>query len=259
MKFCTNCGSPVQEGEIHVCSQETVPAPVPTVVSSNPSASSSPRAALDKVDKSQLLGLLKNPLSALQLRGEADLIYGLIGLAASLIGFLAWAWSLKRNLIHSLYSAMGITQSWGSAYSEASEQFAVIKPMLITGLASLVFLMVGAILFGRWLGQNKASWKESLTPLGAVQLVSGAGFLVSALMLFVSLKFGLTLFIVVMLATLLLTAYTALQFFRIPQHRVVQFMALFVLLQVVAVLLAMDFSANQAVGDFKDSFMDGLL
>ena len=256
MKFCTNCGSPIQEGEVHVCSQEaasTVPAPSAQPIRTVPAP---PRPDLSSVDKSRLTELLKNPLSALQLRGETDMAYGLIGLAASILGFMAWAWSFKRNIIHTLYGMMGIGQSWESAYSEANEQFAVLKPMFMTGLASLVFLLVGAILFGKWLGQHKTSWKEGVTVLGAVQLVSGAGFLVSALMLFVSLKIGLVLFAVVLLATLALTAYASLQFFRVPQHRVLHFMLLFVLLQVVAVLLAMDFSANQAVGDFKDSFLN---
>lgn len=266
MKFCTNCGSPIREGEAHVCAQTAPQAHTentsselirPIQAAPNPTLRAA-QAELSKVEKTRLMELLKNPLSALQLRGETDLIYGLMGLAASLIGYMIWAWSFKRNIIHTLYGIMGISQSWDSAYAEANEQFAVLKPMFITGLASLAFLIIGAILFGRWLGQSKASWKEGLTALGGVQLVSCAGFLISALMLFVSLKIGMVLFIVVALSTMALTAYSAIQFFRISPNRVMQFIALFVLLQVVAVLLAMDFSATQALGEFKDSFLNEL-
>ncbi|NGZ75277.1 hypothetical protein [Saccharibacillus alkalitolerans] len=284
MSFCTNCGSPITEGQTHVCQASVPSVPASQQASSQASPQDSQQAPqqasqpsgfaggepnarnygelvkgeLSKFEKGTLLELLKNPLSALQLRGESDLRYGLIGLAASLIGYMLWAWSLKRNVIHTVFelSGGGSRSEWREGYKYASDQFAILSPMFVLGLVSLIALTAGAILLGGGLGTHKVSWKESLAKIGAVQLSVGAGFLVSALMLFVSLRFGFVVLTVVVLSALALTLFAAAQLFRVSQARILPLVGLFMLLVVAVTAITFNLQLQAAFEKTAAQFMN---
>ncbi|WP_172195872.1 hypothetical protein [Saccharibacillus qingshengii] len=287
MLFCTNCGNPIKEGETHVCpaapasstglpsSSSPSPAPNP-IPSSEPIPAHTPpssagstakdygtlvKGELSKFEKGTLLGLLKNPMSALQLRGETDLRYGLMGLAASLIGYMLWAWSFKRNLLHTLFemSGGGSSSEWRDGYSEISKQFAILSPLFVIGLVSLIALIVGALGLGSWLGTNKISGKEALAKLGSVQLAIGAGFLACALMMFVSLRLGLLLLIVALLSAWALTLLASVQLFRVSSERMLPMVALFALVMVAAIAITFNLQVQAGIENLLGSTLGDFL
>ncbi|WP_172254027.1 hypothetical protein [Saccharibacillus deserti] len=281
MSFCTKCGSPIQEGETHICQPPASSPPPPTSAplydSQQPQTGQQQpyapgdagtkdygtlvKGELSKFEKGTLLGLLKNPMSALHMHGESDLRYGLMGLAASLIGFMLWAWSFKRNLVHTMFELMGggSPSEWRDAYSEAGEQFNIISPLFVVGLVSLAALIGGAILLGSWLGTHKVSGKESLTKLGSVQLAAGAGFIACALMMFVSMRLGLLLLAVVMLSALALTMFASAQLFRVSAERILPFVALFTLLMLAAIAITFNLQVQAGIENMLGSTLGDFL
>ncbi|GGO06509.1 hypothetical protein [Saccharibacillus kuerlensis] len=273
MAFCTNCGRPLTEGENHVCEvqtpvqpslqpsvQNSVPSPMFEHQSGQPAYSSNTgsntkdygtlvKGELAKFEKGTLLGLLKNPFSALHLRGESDLRYGLIGLLASLIGYMMLAWSFKRNALYTVFelSGGGSRSDWRKGYAEFSDQFDVLSPIFVMGLVSLIALTAGAILLGNGMGTYRTSWKEGLAKIGSAQLVVGAGFLICALLMFVSLRLGFIALLIVLLTALALTLFVSAQLFHVAQARLLSFIALFTALMVAVIAITFNLQVQAGI------------
>lgn len=239
MSFCTKCGTQLQPNEIHTCvsSEQSV------VTSASSTATPSPilttaRDHLANVDKHKILNLLKNPMSALQLKAETDFMYGILGLVVSLLGFVLWAWSFKHQLIKLMILGFGsLISDEKESYREASEYLPIVNHMLLLGFVSLIVLVGITFLLGNKMGLHKLHWKDSIVQLGGLQLISGVGFIVAALMMFVLIKLSFLLLFTTLLATLALTFVAGIEMFRIRRDRIALFIGLIVLIQVCAILV----------------------
>lgn len=239
MSFCTKCGTQLQPNEIHTC----VSSEQPVVTSASSTATPSPilttaRDHLANVDKHKILNLLKNPMSALQLKAETDFMYGILGLVVSLLGFVLWAWSFKHQLIKLMILGFGsLISDEKESYREASEYLPIVNHMLLLGFVSLIVLVGITFLLGNKMGLHKLHWKDSIVQLGGLQLISGVGFIVAALMMFVLIKLSFLLLFTTLLATLALTFVAGIEMFRIRRDRIALFIGLIVLIQVCAILV----------------------
>lgn len=239
MSFCTKCGTQLQPNEIHTC----VSSEQPVVTSASSTATPSPilttaRGHLANVDKHKILNLLKNPMSALQLKAETDFMYGILGLVVSLLGFVLWAWSFKHQLIKLMILGFGsLISDEKESYREASEYLPIVNHMLLLGFVSLIVLVGITFLLGNKMGLHKLHWKDSIVQLGGLQLISGVGFIVAALMMFVLIKLSFLLLFTTLLATLALTFVAGIEMFRIRRDRIALFIGLIVLIQVCAILV----------------------
>jgi len=239
MSFCTQCGQQLQPNEIHTCVSPEQPA----VNASSSPATPSPilttaRGHLANVDKHKILNLIKNPMSALQLKAETDLLYGILGLVVSLLGFVLWAWSFKHQLIKIVLEGFGsLLSDDNESYREASEYLPIVNHMLLLGFISLIVLVGITFVLGNKMGLHKLHWKDSILQLGGLQLISGVGFIVAALMMFISIKVSFVLLFTVLLATLALTLIAGMEMFRIQRDRIALFVGLTVLIQVCAILV----------------------
>lgn len=239
MSFCTKCGTQLQPNEIHTC----VSSEQPVVTSASSTATPSPilttaRGHLANVDKHKILNLLKNPMSALQLKAETDFMYGILGLVVSLLGFVLWAWSFKHQLIKLMILGFGsLISDEKESYREASEYLPIVNHMLLLGFVSLIVLVGITFLLGNKMGLHKLHWKDSIVQLGGLQLISGVGFIVAALMMFVLIKLSFLLLFTTLLATLALTLVAGIEMFRIRRDRIALFIGLIVLIQVCAILV----------------------
>lgn len=248
MAYCTKCGTQLHENEIHTCMAEqstagaaTASAPIMTTA----------KEQLARVDRHKILNLLKNPMSALHLRGDSDLLYGVLGIIASLVGFILWSWSFKHQLIKAMIAQFGgLMRDDSEAYSDASEYLPIVNHMLVLGLVSLIVMLVAVFLLGSKLGTQRIGWKDSLVKIGGLQWIVGAALIVAALVMFVSVKASLVLLLTTVIASLMLTLYAGIEIFRIYRERAVWFIAAAVLIQVVAVLVVFN--------SFGTELMDGL-
>ncbi|WP_046225776.1 hypothetical protein [Paenibacillus dauci] len=253
MAFCTKCGTQLQENEIHTCmasqsSPEPVSASAPLVMTA--------REQLARVDRHKILNLLKNPMSALHLKGDSDWLYGLLGIIASLIGFVLWSWSFKHQLIKAMISQFGglmrdDSKAYSNAYSNASEYMPIVNHMFVLGLVSLIVMLAAVFLLGSKLGTQRTDWKNSLVQLGGLQLVAGAVLIVAALVMFVSVKASFVLLLTTTIAALALTLYAGIELFRINRERAVWFIAVAVLIQVIAELIVFNSFGTELMDAFK--------
>lgn len=252
MSFCTKCGQQLQPNEIHTCVSPEQPSVNATLSSSTPSTPSpiltTARDHLANVDKHKILNLMKNPMSALQLRSESDLLYGVLGLVVSLLGFVLWAWSFKHQLIKLMILGFGsLINDEKESYREASEYLPIVNHMLLLGLISLIVLVGITLLLGNKMGLHKLHWKDSMVQLGGLQLISGIGFIVAALMMFISIKLSFVLLFTTLLATLALTLVAGIEMFRIHRDRIALFIGLVVLIQVCAILVVFNSFGSELI------------
>ncbi|MDO3412595.1 hypothetical protein QWJ34_22710 [Saccharibacillus sp. CPCC 101409] len=209
----------------------------------------SAKAGLAQIDTAKLVGLLRNPLSALKLQGDKDLPLGVIGIAASLLGFVLWAWSFKHRVIGAIYGGfedLGL----GDFGSSMSAELPIVGPLLLTGLVSLAVLLAASYLIGVRRGEQKLDWREGLTRLGGLQLFTGALFLVGALAMFASPSLSFFLLSATLLLSLSLTLHASISAFRIAEERAFLFMLPVVAIQVCAVLIMLNAFSNQLGGAF---------
>ncbi|WP_037284563.1 hypothetical protein [Saccharibacillus sacchari] len=320
MAFCTNCGTEIQTGEIHVCPLDpkesrtsdehiggvslekhsaegpreeaalpfhathaasptpAMPAPLPMVaqpVTEGPSGQAGqpgqpgqPGAAAatasrfaeaakgewNKLDTGKLLGLLKNPLSALRLRGDSDLMLGIFGIVSPILGFLIWAWALKRSIVNSVAGGLSdigfFGDDLGALSGTLSSRMTIVGPLFAASIVSVIVLLAAAYVLGNWRGQEKQSSRDGMVRLGGVQLFAGAVFLISALLVFISPSLSMLLLTGTMLLAFVYTQYAAIRMFRIPEERVSLFLALTVAIQLIAMAIIL--------GSFSSQLADGL-
>ncbi|WP_458120187.1 hypothetical protein [Paenibacillus sp. Z6-24] len=252
MAFCTKCGTQLHENEIHTCMAEQPPTGAAAPATAAPMITTA-REQLARVDRHKILNLLKRPMSALQLRGDSDLLYGLLGIIASLVGFVLWSWSFKHQLIKALVVQFGgRLNDYEESYSSASEYLPIVNHMLVLGLVSLIVMLAAVFLLGSKLGSQRHGWKDSLVKLGGLQWITGAALILSALVIFVSVKFSFVLLLTTVIATLVLTLYAGIEMFRIHRDRAVWFIGAVVLIQVVAVLLVFNSFGAEMVDELKE-------
>lgn len=198
MAYCTQCGNPITEGESHDCTAQELAATA-TVAQKGEFVIGS-----YTLNNGVLLKLLKNPYSSLQLDPTKDILYGVLGMVVSVLGFFLWALALQKGLVDAISSALGGLDFFGVG-STIKKKVSIAPNALLIGLVSMIGLLaiLGAV--GNWLGTRKAGIKEIVTYLGAMQLTFGVGYIVAAILLFVSIKFSLFLLMIGLLTTLLST------------------------------------------------------
>ncbi|CAI6044637.1 hypothetical protein [Cohnella sp. JJ-181] len=158
-----------------------------------------------------LLALLRNPSAALALRGAEDLPIGLIGAAASVVGFYVWVLAVQNRVEHGL--SFFSTLFMGGLFSAA-----LAFKLLLLGLLSLLCVTASLSAVGNRLGRRKRSWIEIVTHQGGSQLMFGAGYLVSSVVAFLSVKLSLALTGGLLLLSLLLLVIHALELHEVERR-----------------------------------------
>jgi len=149
-----------------------------------PAAAAGPASPLAAVDGQKLLALLRNPSAAQKLQPQTEWIYGAIGAAAGVIGFVLWNWLF----LEAVKAKLGLFQAFGSLFITGVLGIASPGKFLLLGLFSIALLIGSLTLVGNWQGARKRDWREAVAHLGGTQLAFGAGWLVSGLLAFVSLQ-----------------------------------------------------------------------
>lgn len=233
MSYCNNCGKPLEEDQLHVCEANAEEAAF------RETAAAQPVAAKEgfRPDKSILLGLLKDPLSAQRLQPATDLYYGFIGLAAAVCGFFLWGLALQWKL------EAGLAYLFGFLGGEFGGGIGVAYYVLRLGLVSIVALIGALWLVGKWKGTRQPDWREIVTCLGSMQLLWGASFAAAAILTLVSLRLSFTVLLVALLSAFVLALLAAADLFGFRKEQrfvaVVANAAVYVLLTAVlgAILL----------------------
>ncbi|GAB2699004.1 hypothetical protein ACFQWB_00335 [Paenibacillus thermoaerophilus] len=206
MAYCTQCGQALTEGAAHDCPNGQVAA----------AAALPQKAGGVSVDPARLVKLLKEPYSALNGSPERDLWHGVIGLAASAIGFFLWAWAIQSKVMNAIAEAMGGLLFFGRVGDLLEDSLNIAPRLFVLGLLSVVILLGVLTALGNWKGRRKRAPAEVLSALGSLQLIGGAGFLAGAVFALINVPLSLLIVGVSLLVSLLMTVSAAKQWFEIP-------------------------------------------
>jgi|GEM_PF-3437265 len=161
-------------------------------------------AAGAQIDVQRIWELVKNPLSSLKLDGNRDFIYGLLGIAASLIGFMFFTLIIGRSLPFIGWLGLGGT---------------LFGKMLLLAIISNTALHASIWLIGLWQGKQKLGIKPLITHIGALQYGAGAAFIVAGLLYWVSFNLCMIVLLVALLALFTLSIIASLELYNVAKER----------------------------------------
>ncbi|MGC6590498.1 hypothetical protein ACPV3A_37005 [Paenibacillus sp. Dod16] len=225
MAFCTHCGNELTDGVAHQCVDDTAANPKKYTAaatepeqergaSSSSGASAAKAASTIQVDGQVLLKLLKNPMSALNMRGDqTGLIYGLIGMASSIIGFWLFGLGIKQVF----YSGLGMVSALLSNFGMGSRA-------LLLGLFSTIILLGSFWFTGNMITKQKLDLKEFIAKIGSFQLPFGAALIVSGLISFMSLKLAFLILVFALMTGLAANSAAIIELYRIGSNQWIKFL-----------------------------------
>ncbi|MEO3946510.1 hypothetical protein [Gorillibacterium sp. CAU 1737] len=234
MAFCSDCGLPVQDGETHEC--QVLPVKV------QPAATGGGQATGIALDKHTLLNLLLNPRAGLSLDSTKEALYGWIGIGGSIIGFFLWGLVLKLKLI------WAFKDSFGGLFGNPAKEVPVASNLLVLGILSLATFLVLLWILGNWKGTKKLSFLDAIVKLGGMQLLSGAGFAVAALVGLVWLPGSYLIVSICLLSTLLFTITASLKLFGVDDRDYLPVLGGFSVAYVLVMLIASKLLLNGLTG-----------
>lgn len=165
------------------------------------------------VDIQLIIKLLKNPFEALKLDEKRDILYGLIGIGASLVGYivlvLMFSNYLKGIFLNPLAALTGVGAGMGP----------FIGKMILLGILSLLSLFVSLWLISWWQGEERQSIQGLITKLGAMQYMSGAGFIIAGLLALMTIKLAFAVLLIVLISTLIFSVQAAFRLYKVKEER----------------------------------------
>ena len=171
-----------------------------------------PKQQVQAIDFQFILKLIKNPFEALKLDGKKDLLYGLIGIGASLVGYIVIVLALSSYLKGIFLNPLAALAGAGSGTG------AFIGKMILLGILSLLSLFLSLWLISLWKGQERHSIQDMITKLGAMQYLSGVGFLVAGIIAFMTIKLALAIFLIALISTMIISVQAAFQMYKVKEE-----------------------------------------
>lgn len=196
------------------------------VILNNNNNNNKPAAA---VDIQLIIKLLKNPFEALKLDGKKDLLYGLIGMGASLVGYILLVLAVSSYLKGIFFNPLAALTGAGSGTG------VFIGKMILLGILSLLSLLFSLWLVSLWKGQESQSIQALITKLGAMQYLSGVGFIVAGILAFMTIKLALAIFLITLISTMIFSVQAAFQMYKVKE----EFSALYIVSCVGAYFIVM--------------------
>lgn len=171
-----------------------------------PNSNPQPKSSLDA---QLIVRLIRNPLASASLVPETQWLYGVLGIAASIIGFALWTMTSVASifgLFLSPIARMGFGDGLGfSIYA------GTFVRMVILGLISQAVLIGSIWIFGNWLSSKKQDWRSLVTYLGGVQWLFGGAMIVAAILGFLLGQLAFLIATISLILTLIFIVITSLQ------------------------------------------------
>lgn len=225
MAYCIHCGNELRDGVTHQCVNDTSGNPMKyTAAAAEPEqgrpdseAAGAPHAKTSsavQVDGQVLLNLLKNPMSALNMRGDqTGMLYGIIGMASSIIGFWLFGLGIKQMF----YSGLGMMSALISDFGMGSRA-------LLLGLFSTVILLGSFWFTGNMVTKQKLDMKEFIAKMGSFQLPFGAALILSGFISFMSLKLAFLILVLALMTGLAANSAAVIELYRMGSSQWIKFL-----------------------------------
>lgn len=212
MAYCPQCGQELKEDGQHEC-------PAAMEANGTQVAATPGIGGGMAMDIRVIKQLLINPESSLRLNPKKDILYGVIGIAASIIGFFLWGLALQGRIRNALGFSVFLL-------GDLRQQITFAPRFLLIGLVLMIAMLGSVWGIGLWRGRKKAMVQEVLVHLGAPQLIFGLAFVVSAVLIYISFNLSLLVLFISLLTSFVLTVALGQDVFEVPREKRWEYLAL---------------------------------
>ena len=176
---------------------------------------------------------------------KKNLVYGVSGIALSIVGFLVWMWAFMEKTQDHILMFLSFGRMFGiEALRFLPESLVglVVTKAAFIGITSTLAILVILWGIGYWKGEQKLSIQEFVSKIGTTHYYIGAGFLVSSMTVFIDWKLSIGVLILNLLLGMLLLFVMSAKIFKVPTKRTfsfvsIAFIAYFVLFLLVAMMI----------------------
>ena len=214
MKYCKFCGEMITEGVEHECQITETTATSDTSSSTTNSAPSSPSTSF--ISNAQKF--LKNPFTALKNGEFVSFNDGLIGIISHIIAYFIWGWALYEEMMEQFVPFLGMFTEGIDLNANNDFLFNFFLLSVVTGAG----LLASSFVFGGVFGA-KQEFRKSVSVLGTTQYVIALGYLLAAIVCFVSLRFSLALILLIAIVNYVSVFYSSFRLFNIIDEKKVYF------------------------------------
>jgi hypothetical protein len=243
MPFCTKCGAELVEGEDHVCDAQKAVTETAAAQEIYQNGSS--------LNFETILTLIKNPFKGLTLSENSDFLYGILGLVISVIGIFIWFLGIFHNLTAGISGLPFLGQAISPSYTT----------VFLFGLLLVLLPCASFYAYSKWMGDRNQSFKQTVTSIGATQWLAGAGFILAAILSYISISISVGLFFTMYQINVLIIAFASLDLFVVTEQKRVPV----IILSILTITIIWGIIGNylisslfQSIGSSLNSIMGGL-
>ncbi|EHQ62897.1 hypothetical protein PDENDC454_07630 [Paenibacillus dendritiformis C454] len=231
MKVCNRCGEPLQDHEVHTCRvhdgrpadedpasspdrRETAAAaeqPFPIRPAQEPvqppaPGYGSPKTSTPNIDMARVVRLMKEPQAASYMTTGADYWYGVIGAAASAIGFALFGYLFLNQFAKFLFGSLPI------GLGSTAPPFSYFLQLMLLHLVALAALFGSLYFVNRWKGGRKLDAKTFFVQLAAMQMPYGPIYAIAGIITLLSFySLALSIAGLAWLVSIMMTIYESLE------------------------------------------------
>ncbi|KLU63710.1 hypothetical protein DEAC_c43710 [Desulfosporosinus acididurans] len=237
MPFCTKCGAKIAEGEVHQCPVQSAVSQIRTAEAQT-SASYTPTISTPtwgSINLQQIITLIKNPFSSIEMTTEKGFSYGVLGLIMSALGMLFWFAAVYNNITSGIINLANLGKAFGlpdGSNVQSLLQLSYIKDFFVVVLMVVVYF-ASIYLFSNGMGTRKKDMKNAVAILGSTQWTATAGFIVSALISYVSIPTSIGALLIVLITNATIVFMIASEFFGIPTTKKVGVSVLIIAVNII--------------------------
>jgi hypothetical protein len=218
MKYCKFCGDPLIEGAEHMCSVAESASPPAEAIPGTEPAPATESAPATSLQVSTIKQFLRNPFSALRLQAGPLFNLGLIGIVAHILAYFAWGWALYKEMVDGLAPFLGFFAEDLDLGADDDFLFRFLLISLVTAVGLLASHFVLGGLFG-----TKQDFRKSVAVLGTTQFIIAAGYLLAAIVCFMSIRFSVALIFLVSMVNYIVLSHTSFQYFAVKDEKKVYY------------------------------------
>lgn len=224
MRYCSQCGQPIEDHEEHVCPAQSNPNTPPTRESSS-QASTVIRNMKDQASRSfdakRMTNMMLHPIEARNIDAKQDWIYAVIALLLGAIGMSLWAYLVASSIFAFI---MGPADLFSSVLNGGIEvPFSFFFKIFLMTLLIYAALFAALWITARLRGENKLSFVDLVVRLGTIQLPYGPGFILAGILSFISFQLSLIVIAIFAITSLIMSFLEVLDMANVARARRFQF------------------------------------
>jgi hypothetical protein len=175
------------------------------------------------------MSLEMSKMSKIDIDIRKRLIYGIFGIAMSVVGFLIWIWAFMEKTEEHIIMFLSFGRMFGLDILPNlpnSLTGIVVSKAALLGLVSVFAILVPLWMMGYLKGENKLLVKDFVSRIGNIHYFIGMGYLVASVTILIDWKLSIVIMLVNLLLGVLLSYVLTSNIFIIRAQRIISFVSL---------------------------------